>query len=118
MKVRRVKLNVRNLVTLRADPSGAVELPDVKGALVRFYPAASNTDEEIDHARAAFLAAGAQSVRVMPRPSTTAIVGQAVSSVEHLTARQTVLTLVSESNSTDKHKLACVAQEIMDKVGL
>ncbi len=106
----------RKLVTIKdGENAGA----DIKRALVRYYPAADQTDESIASFKAMLYGLGAEQVRVMPRPgSNVVIAAPRASTSAPMTARRTVLAIVKEGNSPHVAELLMLCGDVMDLEGL
>jgi hypothetical protein len=123
MRTSQLALDVRKLVTFTADnpiwkPVSGKAVFSLTGALVRIYPPVGATDELIEQTKKRLMSFGAESVRVMPKPSTHQVVKVSTMKASKMTARKVVSLMVQESNSSDKTDLDKVCSEALSEVGL
>lgn len=123
----RVEANesARKLVTFRPPDDGPIESPEgsaLQGAIVRIVPKADATDEQIAGLEAGAYAAGALTVKALPRESKAAVVvrqRRKLSDDERSrTPRQVVMHLAEKSNSGDRKALGALLEEVIDEEGL
>jgi hypothetical protein len=123
MRTSQLALDVRKLVTFTADnpiwkPVSGKAVFSLTGALVRIYPPATATDELIEQVKKKLLSHGAESVRVMPKPSTHQVVKVTAMKASAMTARKVVSLMVQESNSLNKADLDKVCSDALSEEGL
>jgi len=90
------------------------------GGFARVMPPATATDEDIHHVVAALKKAGYTTVKVLPRPAAKVVPegAHAAPAPVRATLRETVLTMVEESNAPDRDALRVAAEALMAEVGL